>query len=95
MADGKVHERREIAKAVRAAGLDPQIIGRACDSTFEKDTNVKGRPVYRDPNVPSGYTDRPSVPDSHKPGWMRNPTLGTPEQPVTSTRHAGNGSGVS
>lgn len=72
LADGHVHERREIAKAVREAGLDPQPLTKILDELFERGTNMDGRPTYRDTSVPSPYVDPRSVPDDEKPPWLRD-----------------------
>ena len=74
LADGRVHERREIAKAVRDAGVAQRTVNQLSallDRHFEKGKNVDGRPTYRDPSVPSGYATPPPVPDDEKPAWMR------------------------
>ena len=69
LADGCVHERREIAKAARDAGIPQKTVNQMSgllDRHFEKGTNVDGRPTYRDPSVPSPYTDPRSVPEGEK-----------------------------
>ncbi len=71
LADGRVHERREIAKAARAHGLDAHLINSALEGRFEKDVNSLGRPTYRDRSVASGYNTE-SPPDDAKPEWMRD-----------------------
>ena len=72
LADGHVHERREISKAVRAEGLDPQPLTKILDGHFERGTNMDGRPTYRDTSVPSPYVDPRTVPEDEKPAWLRN-----------------------
>jgi hypothetical protein len=44
LADGHVHERREISKAVREAGLNPNPLNQALEGHFERGENVMGRP---------------------------------------------------
>jgi hypothetical protein len=77
LADGRVHERREISKAVREAGIPAGGLDSALSSCFEKGANVKGRPTYRDRGVPSGYSTKP-IPDDEKPQWMRDPAPAGP-----------------
>jgi hypothetical protein len=50
LADGRSRERREIAKAIRDAGLKTEGLDQALkrDKRFERDHNVMGRPIYRD-----------------------------------------------
>jgi hypothetical protein len=67
LADGRVHERREISKAAREAGLDPQPLTKALEGHFERGMNVDGRPTYRDPSVASPYVDPRA---DEKPGWL-------------------------
>jgi hypothetical protein len=72
LADGRVHERREIARAVRKAGLDPNPLNKALDGHFERGTNMDRRPTYRDATVPSPYVDPRTVPEDEKPVALRN-----------------------
>ena len=74
LADGRPHERRELARAVRDAGISSQGLDGALrrGGRFERDYNVAGRPVYRDPSVPPPPL-APLIPDSEKPEWMRTP----------------------
>jgi hypothetical protein len=72
LSDGRVHERREISKACREAGLDPQPLTKALEGHFERGTNMDGRPTYRDTSVPSPYLDPRTVPEEEKPEWLRN-----------------------
>jgi hypothetical protein len=72
LSDGRVHERREISKACRDAGLDPQPLTKALEGHFERGANMDGRPTYRDTTVPSPYLDPRSVPEDEKPAWLRN-----------------------
>jgi hypothetical protein len=72
LADGRVHERREISKAVRAEGLDPQPLTKALEGHFERGTNMDGRPTYRDAAVPSPYRDPRGLSDEEKPVWLRH-----------------------
>jgi hypothetical protein len=67
LADGKAHERREIANAARAAGLDSRYVVSAlrCPE-FEKSVNAAGRPTYRIRKAPT------VVPDAAKPAYMRD-----------------------
>ena len=60
LADGEGHERREISKAVREAGLDPNSLNKALEGHFDRYVNEYGRPCYRDPAA-----------DPEEPGWMR------------------------
>jgi hypothetical protein len=71
LSDGRVHDRREIAKVVRGAGLDPNPLNKALDGHFERGENVMGRPTYRDRSVPPPYRAEPR-PDHEKPDWMRD-----------------------
>jgi hypothetical protein len=64
LADGEGHERREISKAVREAGLDPNPLNKALEGHFERYVNEDGRPCYRDPGI------SPSD-DGPEPEWMR------------------------
>jgi hypothetical protein len=72
LADGRVHERREIARAARRRGLNPAGLTQALSGHFEDGTSMDGRPTYRDPLVPSPYRDPRSVSDDEKPDWLRN-----------------------
>jgi transposase InsO family protein len=56
LSDGKAHERREISRAVREAGLNPQTLTKTLEGHFERGENAIGRPTYRDRTVPSGYS---------------------------------------
>lgn len=47
LADGRPHERREIAKAIRDAGLKAANLDGALKGHFERAMNVMGRPTYR------------------------------------------------
>jgi len=47
LADGRPHERREISKAVRDAGLKTANLDGALKGHFERAENVMGRPTYR------------------------------------------------
>ncbi len=47
LADGRPHERREIAQAVREAGLEAANLDGALKGHFERAQNVMGRPTYR------------------------------------------------
>jgi hypothetical protein len=60
LADGQGHERREISKAVRAEGLNPNPLTRALDGHFDRYEGENGRPCYRDPGAVPG-----------EPEWMR------------------------
>ena len=81
LADGKIHERREISKAVRDEGLSGHLVNSALDGHFEKGHNSLGRPTYRDRSVPSGYnTESPA--DSDKPAWMRDRVPAEPKPPA-------------
>jgi len=72
LSDGRSRERREIAKAVRAAGLTSEGLDQALkrDKRFERDHNVMGRPIWRDTSVPAPLPP-PPTPDHVKPEWMR------------------------
>jgi hypothetical protein len=72
LADGRVHERREIARVARSRELNPAGLTQALSGHFEDGTSMDGRPTYRDPSVPSPYRDPRSVSDDEKPGWLRN-----------------------
>jgi hypothetical protein len=72
LADGRVHERREIARAARERGLNPAGLRQALSGHFEDGTSMDGRPTYRDPSVPSPYRDPRSVSDDEKPEWLRD-----------------------
>jgi hypothetical protein len=91
LADGRVHERREISKAVRAEGLDPQPLTKALDGHFERGTNMDGRPTYRDTSVPSPYKDPRAVPDDKKPAWLRNHAPAYEDGELERIAAAGNG----
>jgi hypothetical protein len=75
LADGRIHERREISKAVREAGLDPHTLNKVLEAAgdFERVVNGNERPAYRDTSVPSAYKQPETTPDDEKPAWMRNP----------------------
>ena len=83
LADGRVHERREITKAVREAGLPAQQLDAALRRDFVRDENVLGRPTYRDPSV----TPAPSR--EIRPDYARDlpPGTGTPRLVGTLNGH--------
>jgi hypothetical protein len=91
LADGRVHERREITKAVREAGLDPQPLTKVLSGHFERGTNMDGRPTYRDTTVPSPYVDPRTVPDDKKPAWLRNHAPAHEDGDLERIAAAGNG----
>ena len=72
LSDGRPRERREIAKAVRDAGLKSEGLDQALkrDKRFQRDHNVMGRPIWRDVSVPPPPAPEP-LPDHEKPEWMR------------------------
>ena len=72
LADGRVHERREIGAAVKAAGLPPTAVIGALRNRYQEGHNVDGRPTYCDASVASPYLDPREVADADKPNWMRN-----------------------
>jgi hypothetical protein len=78
LADGRQHERREIAKAVREAGLSIHVLDSALasDPHLEKRRNGDDRPAFVDHSVPSGYEPPPEIADEDKPEWMRDPVPG-------------------
>jgi hypothetical protein len=72
LADGRVHERREIAKAARAAGLNPAGLTQALRTVeeLEQSENAHGRCTYRDRSVPSPYASS-QILDGERPEWMQ------------------------
>jgi hypothetical protein len=60
LADGRVHERAEIARLARERGLDPRNVAYALKGHFEETKSESGRVCYRDP-----------VADPDEPEWMR------------------------
>jgi hypothetical protein len=72
LADGHLHERREIAAAVGAEGLRTQHVDTALsrDDRFVREENVMGRPVYRDSRAVRPPVREQSEAD--RPDWMRS-----------------------
>jgi hypothetical protein len=54
LSDGHIHERREISRAVREAGLNTTCLVAALSGRFEEGRAPDGRPTYRDRSVANG-----------------------------------------
>jgi hypothetical protein len=64
LADGHGHERRELARTVREAGLKVAGLDSALKGHFYRFENGHGRPAYRDPSVEAPWGK------SEKPDWF-------------------------
>jgi hypothetical protein len=60
LADGRLHRRREISKAVRDAGLNPNPLTKVLEGCFERAENADGV-FYRDPKAASKEPEEPGI----------------------------------
>ena len=76
LADGRGHERRELTKVVRDAGLKVANLDSALKGHFYRFENGHGRPAYRDRSAPEPWGD------TEKPDWFQPPPPSSRKQPI-------------